>query len=68
MGVDSQRLEPAEMAARRYSLTVNDVHIIIEIPVGAVGGYFKVFLFVLPPVSCIKLMPGLHVGINHYKI
>lgn len=42
MGVDGQRLEPAEMAARQYSLTVNDVHIIIEIPIGAVGGYFKV--------------------------
>nr|XP_046229753.1 uncharacterized protein LOC124050865 [Scatophagus argus] len=41
MGIDGQRLEPAEMAARRYSLSVNDVHIIVEIPVGAVGGYFK---------------------------
>lgn len=42
VGVDGQRLEPAELAARRYSLTVNDIHIVIEIPVGAVGGYFKV--------------------------
>lgn len=42
MGVNGQRLEPTEMAARRYSLTVNDVYIIVEIPVGAVGGYFKV--------------------------
>lgn len=42
MGVNGQRLEPAEMAARRYSLTVNDIYIIVEIPIGAVGGYFKV--------------------------
>ncbi|TMS12097.1 Zona pellucida sperm-binding protein 2 [Larimichthys crocea] len=41
MGVDGQRLEPPEIAARRYSLTVNDVYIIVEIPIGAVGGYFK---------------------------
>ncbi|KAG8011372.1 Zona pellucida sperm-binding protein 2 [Nibea albiflora] len=41
MGIDGQRLEPAEIAARRYSLTVNDVYIIVEIPIGAVGGYFK---------------------------
>ncbi|KAE8286758.1 hypothetical protein D5F01_LYC14707 [Larimichthys crocea] len=37
MGVDGQRLEPPEIAARRYSLTVNDVYIIVEIPIGAVG-------------------------------
>lgn len=42
MGVNGQKLEPAEMAARRYSLTVNDVYIVVEIPIGAVGGYFKV--------------------------
>lgn len=42
MGVNGQRLEPAEMARRRYSLTVNDVYIITEIPIGADGGYFKV--------------------------
>ncbi len=42
MGVDGQRLDAAEMAARRYSLSVNDIYIVAEIPVGAVGGYFKV--------------------------
>lgn len=42
MGVDGQRLDAAEIAARQYSLSANDVHIVIEIPVGAVGGYFKV--------------------------
>uniref|UniRef100_A0A8C2ZA76 ZP domain-containing protein n=1 Tax=Cyclopterus lumpus TaxID=8103 RepID=A0A8C2ZA76_CYCLU len=41
MGVDGQRLDAAEIADRRYSLSVNDVYIIIEIPVGAVGGHFK---------------------------
>lgn len=42
MGVDGQRLDPAEMAARGYTLSVNDVYIVVEIPIGAVGGYFKV--------------------------
>ncbi|TDH00544.1 hypothetical protein EPR50_G00189350, partial [Perca flavescens] len=41
MGVDGQRLDTAEMAARQYVLSVNEQHIIIEIPVGAVGGHFK---------------------------
>ena len=42
MGIDGQRLDAAEMAARQYSLSINDLHIVIGIPVGAVGGYFKV--------------------------
>ncbi|XP_040920447.1 uncharacterized protein LOC121199644 isoform X2 [Toxotes jaculatrix] len=41
MGIDGQRLDAAAMAARQYSLSINDVHIVIEIPVGAFGGYFK---------------------------
>ncbi|KAM7395242.1 hypothetical protein PAMA_006823 [Pampus argenteus] len=41
MGINGQRLDSAEMAARGYTMTVNDIHIIAEIPVGAVGGYFK---------------------------
>ncbi|KAM3603292.1 uncharacterized protein V6R79_020033 [Siganus canaliculatus] len=41
VGVDGQRLDPAETAARKYSLTVNDLYVILEIPVGAAGGYFK---------------------------
>uniref|UniRef100_A0A3Q3VP17 ZP domain-containing protein n=1 Tax=Mola mola TaxID=94237 RepID=A0A3Q3VP17_MOLML len=41
MGVAGERLDPAEMAARQYSLTVNEMHVVVEIPVGAVGGHFK---------------------------
>ncbi|XP_075940163.1 uncharacterized protein LOC142941920 [Anarhichas minor] len=41
MGVDGQRLNVAEMAARHYSLSVNNVYILAKIPVGAVGGHFK---------------------------
>nr|XP_019963154.1 PREDICTED: uncharacterized protein LOC109642703 [Paralichthys olivaceus] len=41
VGVDGQRLDATEMSARRYSLSVNDIHVVLEIPVGAVGGYFK---------------------------
>lgn len=42
VGIDGVRLHPDEMAARRYSLTVDDDYIILQIPVGAVGGFFKV--------------------------
>ncbi|XP_074542014.1 uncharacterized protein LOC141802364 [Halichoeres trimaculatus] len=41
MGVNGQRLDPAEMAARGYSLSVTDTHIVVKIPVGAVGGFVK---------------------------
>uniref|UniRef100_A0A7N8WWZ4 Uncharacterized LOC113137211 n=1 Tax=Mastacembelus armatus TaxID=205130 RepID=A0A7N8WWZ4_9TELE len=41
MGIDGQRLNATEMAARQYSMSANDMYIIVEIPVGAVGGYFK---------------------------
>ncbi|XP_071396804.1 uncharacterized protein [Centroberyx affinis] len=41
MGVNGQRLDAAEMAARQYSISVNDIHIVVGIPVGAAGGYFK---------------------------
>lgn len=47
VGVDGERLDAAEMAARRYSLSVTDLHVVVEIPVGAVGGHFKVtFTFI----------------------
>uniref|UniRef100_A0A3Q3RDE9 ZP domain-containing protein n=1 Tax=Monopterus albus TaxID=43700 RepID=A0A3Q3RDE9_MONAL len=42
MGVDGQRLDAAEMAARQYSMSVSGAYVIIEIPIGAVGGYYKV--------------------------
>lgn len=42
MGVNGQRLDAEEMAVRGYALTVNDVYIVVEIPIGAVGGYYKV--------------------------
>ena len=42
MGIDAKRLNTEEMAARNYSVLVTEAHIIVAIPVGAVGGYFKV--------------------------
>ncbi|XP_028997903.1 uncharacterized protein LOC114850094 [Betta splendens] len=41
VGVAGQRLRPSEAAARRFSVSVNNVHVVIRIPVGAVGGYSK---------------------------
>uniref|UniRef100_A0A8C7JNP6 ZP domain-containing protein n=1 Tax=Oncorhynchus kisutch TaxID=8019 RepID=A0A8C7JNP6_ONCKI len=41
MGIDAKRLDTEEMAARNYSVLVTEAHIIVEIPVGAVGGNFK---------------------------
>ena len=42
MGIDAKRLDSEEKAARNYSVLVTEAHIIVAIPVGAVGGYFKV--------------------------
>ncbi|XP_038818484.1 uncharacterized protein LOC120019235 [Salvelinus namaycush] len=59
MGIDAKRLDTEEMAARNYSVLVTEAHIIVEIPVGAVGDYFKLFLHstcVLQP-ECITRLP-----------
>lgn len=42
MGINGSRLEPTEVAARQYSLTVGEVYIILDIPFGSVGGHIKV--------------------------
>ncbi|XP_047429889.1 uncharacterized protein LOC124999149 [Mugil cephalus] len=41
MGIDGERLDPTEMQARGYSMSVNDKHVVVVIPVGAVGGHYK---------------------------
>jgi len=43
MGIDGRRLGDEEMAARKYTLNSDDVYIIATIPVGAIGGYLKVW-------------------------
>ncbi|KAM9703793.1 uncharacterized protein ACNS7B_002373 [Menidia menidia] len=40
-GINGQRLDGAEMQARQYSLSLNDLYIVTQIPIGAVGGYYK---------------------------
>lgn len=42
VGIDGSRLDPAEVAARGYSLTVGEVYVVLEIPFGAAGGHIKV--------------------------
>lgn len=42
MGINGQRLEKSQMAARGYTLSVRDFHIVIEIPMGSPDGYYKV--------------------------
>ena len=42
VGVDGERLDATEMAARGYALSVDDKYVVLAIPVGAAGGYFKV--------------------------
>ncbi|XP_075315120.1 uncharacterized protein LOC142375084 [Odontesthes bonariensis] len=41
MGIDGQRLDKSQMAARGYSLSTTDFHIVQEIPVGSPDGYYK---------------------------
>ncbi|XP_041832378.1 zona pellucida protein AX 1 [Melanotaenia boesemani] len=41
MGINGQRLDKAQMAARGYTLATTDFHIVQEIPVGSPDGYYK---------------------------
>ncbi|XP_034086546.1 uncharacterized protein LOC117555699 [Gymnodraco acuticeps] len=41
MGVDGRKLEATEMSARNYSLTLDDLYVIVEIPIGAAGCHIK---------------------------
>lgn len=42
MGINGQRLEKAQIAARGYSLSTTEFHIVVDIPVGSPDGYYKV--------------------------
>ncbi|KAL3052362.1 hypothetical protein OYC64_004999 [Pagothenia borchgrevinki] len=41
MGVDGRKPEATEMSARNYSLTLDDLYVIVEIPIGAAGCQIK---------------------------
>ncbi|XP_062266719.1 uncharacterized protein LOC133973090 isoform X1 [Platichthys flesus] len=41
MGINGQRLDKSQMAARGYTLSATEFHIIVEIPVGSPDGYYK---------------------------
>lgn len=42
MGVNGRRLSYEEMASRNYTMTFTDSHIVVEIPIGAPDGNYKV--------------------------
>ena len=46
MGIEGKRLDASAMAARNYKLTKTHSHLIVEIPVGSIDGYYKVCLAV----------------------
>ncbi|XP_030637538.1 uncharacterized protein LOC115818325 [Chanos chanos] len=39
--IDGVRLDTSELATTKYSVSITDLHIIVEILVGAPGGYYK---------------------------
>ncbi|KAI4816855.1 hypothetical protein KUCAC02_009156 [Chaenocephalus aceratus] len=41
MGVNGRKLEASEISARSYSLTLDDLYVIVEIPIGAAGCQIK---------------------------
>ncbi|KAJ8274957.1 hypothetical protein COCON_G00095820 [Conger conger] len=45
MGIEGKRLDASIMAARNYKLTKTNSHLIVEIPVGSVDGYYKSHVF-----------------------
>lgn len=42
LGINGRKLSPAEMASRNYTMTLTESHIVVEIPIGAPDGYYKV--------------------------
>ncbi len=44
MGVNGRRLTPEEMESRNYVVTFKESHAVVEIPIGAADGYYKVEL------------------------
>ncbi|XP_077409480.1 uncharacterized protein LOC144039721 isoform X2 [Vanacampus margaritifer] len=40
VGVDGKRLGADEVSARRYNMTVDNMYIVVQIPIGAPGGVF----------------------------
>ncbi|XP_018599115.1 zona pellucida protein AX 1 [Scleropages formosus] len=41
MGIDGERLDQAAMATRGYTLSIVESYIVVQIPIGAVDGYYK---------------------------
>ncbi|XP_049613172.1 uncharacterized protein [Syngnathus scovelli] len=44
IGVDGRRLNADELSARRYNVTVDNMYIMVQIPIGAPGGFFMSIL------------------------
>lgn len=42
MGIDGRRLTSEEMSSRNYGMSFTESHVVVEIPIGAPGGYYKV--------------------------
>lgn len=42
MGINGRRLDKAQMSNLGYKLATTEFHIIVEIPIGAPDGYYKV--------------------------
>lgn len=42
MGINGRRLTPEEMSSRNFSMMFTESHVVVEIPIGAPGGYYKV--------------------------
>ncbi|XP_062304599.1 uncharacterized protein LOC134008992 [Osmerus eperlanus] len=41
MGIDGERMDKYQMAARKYTLSSTESHIVIELPIGTPDGYYK---------------------------
>lgn len=42
MGIDGRRLTSEEMSSRNYGMIFTESHVVVEIPIGDPGGYYKV--------------------------
>lgn len=60
MGINGQKLDESQMTARGYTLSATEFHIVVELPVGAPDGYYKVGKY-LDLICKTLVMVHLHV-------
>ncbi|XP_077367109.1 uncharacterized protein LOC144010602 [Festucalex cinctus] len=76
VGVDGKRLTADEVSARHYNMTVDNMYIVVQIPIGAPGGFFMSLVHNNQYLVCYVIEPMLELlwiedgsnGDTRYKV